>query len=139
LQLASLEDENLPLYLAELKTAFEGFVNRCLNDFLTQEMKEKDFPAVSAQDVVQLMHRLECNILPNIIPNNTRFGIPASLATILNASAMYRVHVLASTDKNVGSEDIYRDIQKLERLTAKALEVSYIQHEFNAWQPETNS
>ncbi len=83
----------------ELKTALERFVTRCWNEFLTIDMKEKQFPPTSAEDVFQLLHRLENDILPNIIPNNTLYGVPASFSAILNASAIYRIYVLSICDK----------------------------------------
>ncbi|HWX20146.1 MAG TPA: hypothetical protein VN578_09615 [Candidatus Binatia bacterium] len=123
-------------HLGQLKVALEGFVARCWNEFLTSNMKDKEFPPVSTEDVFQLLRRLEKDILPNIIPNNTLLGVPASFSAILNASAIYRVHVLSTSDNTSGPDEIYRDIQKVERLTAKALEVSYIQGEFKRWEAD---
>ena len=121
-------------YLGDLKSAFERFASLCWNEFLSPEIKEKQFPPVSAEDVFQLLRRLEKDILPNIIPNNTLLGLPASFPAILNASAIYRIHVLSTGDPTSGADTIYREIQKVERLTAKAMEVSYIQGEFKNWE-----
>ncbi len=74
---------------------------RCWNEFLTTDMKEKEFPAVSPEEVFQLLRRLEMDILPNIIPDNTLLGIPASFSAILNASAIYRIHVLSTSESNL--------------------------------------
>lgn len=117
-------------YLTPLKEGLVRFINRCWSEFLTTDMKDKEFPSVTAEDVFQLIRRLEEDILPNIIPDDTLLGTPASYSAILNASAIYRIHLL-STSK---PEGIYQDIQKVERLTAKALEVSYIQREFRKWE-----
>ncbi len=121
-------------HLKQLKSALEKFITRCWNEFLEADMKDKQFPAVSTEHVFQLLRRLEKDILPNIIPDNTLLGVPASFSSILNASAIYRIHVLSTTDPGSGPNSIYHDIQKVERLTAKAMEVSYIQMEFKSWQ-----
>jgi|ERR1044071_4546979 hypothetical protein len=118
-----------------LKIALQKYVERCWNDFVSQHVKDSQFPAVSAADVFELLRRLENDILPNIIPkNNSLLGEPASFGAILNASAFYRIHALATTDLSAGPDGVYRDVQKVERLTAKALEVSYIQGEFKKWE-----
>ena len=121
-------------HLLELKTALEKYVTRCWNEFLTIDMKDKQFPPTSAEDVYQLLHRLENNILPNIIPNKTLLGVPASFSAILNASAIYRIYVLSICDEILDNGVFFPDIQKVERLTAKALEVSYIQRKFKDWE-----
>jgi hypothetical protein len=117
----------------ELKSALERFLKRCWDEFLSADMKDKIFPAVSPSAVYELLHRLENDILPNIVPDNTLLGNPASFSAILNASAIFRIYVLANSDPSKDPDSIYREIQKVERLTAKALEVSYIQGEFNRW------
>jgi hypothetical protein len=120
-------------HFSQLKAALENFITSCWEDFLSVETKSKHFPDVSPEAVFELLRRLENDILPNIVPDGTLLGIPASFAEILNASAIYRVHLLSRNEAAKDPDDIYREIQKLERLTAKALEVSYMQGEFKAW------
>jgi hypothetical protein len=120
-------------YFVQLQETLKAFVSRCWNDFITKEMKEKQFPPTSTEDVFELLHRLENDILPNIIPDKTLLGKPASFNAILNASAFYRIYMLSTVNSGLGTDTIYRDIQKVERLTAKAFEVSYIQREFENW------
>ncbi len=121
--------------LLELKQSLENFVRRCSKEILFVLRDQKAFDDVSGSQVFELIRRLDADILPNIIPDDTDplLGIPATFATILNASALFRMHVLMVRDGNFNTEEINRQIQKVEQLTAKAFEVSYIQHDFNAW------
>ena len=121
-------------HLAQIKTVLAKYLERCSLEILKPYKILPEFSSVSGEHVSELIQRLDANILPNIIPNGTLLGTPASFATILNASALYRMHVLSNRGADGGSLDINRQIQKVERLTAKALEVSYIQGEFNAWE-----
>jgi hypothetical protein len=132
-------EASIKKHLNDLKAALERFITRTWSEFITHDMKEKQFPGVSAEEVYELLHRLENNLLPNIVPNDTLLGIPASFAAILNASAIYRIFVLSTSDLSLGPDNIYREIQKVERLTAKALEVSYIQKQFKTWEATLNT
>jgi hypothetical protein len=83
-------------------------------------------------DVAKLIDRLDNHIIPNIVPDVSRplLGKPASFASVLTASALLRIQVLASTAQG-SPEDRFKRLRTLERLTAKALEVSFIQHKYN--------
>ena len=135
---ASAIQQALEKKLPELRQSLETFVRRCSAETLSSLQNQPEFAAVSGIHVFELIRRLDADILPNIIPDDTDplLGIPATFATILNASALFRMHVLSTRDGNLGTEEINRQVQKVERLTAKAFEVSYIQHEFNAWKPQ---
>lgn len=119
---------NLPI----LKQALDGFLARCKTEFLPT--LSAAFRSISDREVSELLRRLDNDILPNIIPDGTLLGIPAGFGTILNASALFRISVLLRRKADKGPTAIFRDIQKLERLTAKALEVSYVQKEYKDWQ-----
>ncbi|MBI5386335.1 MAG: hypothetical protein HZA90_16820 [Verrucomicrobia bacterium] len=125
--------------LPDLKQGLRRFVDRCNKEVLTQFQNHPEFSAVSGEQVFELIRRLDADILPNIIPDGTLLGIPASFGTILNASALFRMHVLSARDGgSVGSKEIHRRVQKVEQLTAKALEVSYVQREFRSWESTRN-
>ncbi len=111
--------------LAEIKTALAEFITDC-HDKLQEEFKDK-LPKVSSGNIANLLQRLENDILPNIIPNSTIYGTPAQFQDILNAAAIYRASLLLKSPPPAG---IREDLQKIERLTSKALEVSYIQMKF---------
>lgn len=83
-------------------------------------------------DVAQLIFRLHCGILPNIIPDVSLLGTPAKLQEILMAAAMYRMSTLVGPDNAPDAEPIRSGIRKIERLTSKSLEVSYIQAKYNS-------
>jgi hypothetical protein len=121
-------------HLDELKGGLEKFVERCTSQFPPMVSKIKEFPPVSAKEVFELLRRLEGHILPNIFPDGSLRGTPASFGAVLNAAAIYRICILASAEDVGDPKAIYRAIQMIERLTAKALEVSFIQRDFNAWQ-----
>lgn len=126
-------EEVLALALPELKGALDRFLGRCKSEFLPGLAGDAGEVPVSDEDVSALLKRLEANILPNIVPNGTLLGVPASFATILNASALHRVKVLLKRDPKDGAKKMLDGLQKLERLTAKAFEVSYIQRQYNEW------
>lgn len=87
---------------------------------------------LSGHEVAALLLRLKHHVLPNIVPDDTLLGQPASFVNMLNASAIYRIYILASGDQG-NRREYSRESAIAERLTAKALEVSFIQREFMAW------
>ena len=88
--------------------------------------------SVAVEDIAALLSRLEHDILPNIIPDGTLRGIPSDFAAILNASALFRIQLLAR--KSIGNYKVLSEqTGKIERLTAKAFEVSFVQSEYNKW------
>ena len=119
-----------------LKKSLDGFLARCKKEFIPSCQQRAGFVPVSDDDVSQLLRRLAHDILPNIIPDGSLLGTPATFATILNAAALYRANLLLKRDASKGTEEIYRELQKLERLTTKAFEVSYIQKQFTTWKGE---
>lgn len=119
--------------LADLKTSLDKFLVRCKQEFFPAFQKGAAFEPVSDDDVSALLRRLGHDVLPNIVPDGSLLGIPASFATILNSAALYRANLLLKRDSKKGAEEMHRELQKLERLTAKAFEVSYIQKQFSDW------
>jgi hypothetical protein len=119
--------------LVELKYSLGRFLDRCEHGVVPGYLASGAFASVSDDQVAELLRRLAHDILPNIIPDRTLLGIPASFATILNASALHRVHLLLRRNPSKSTQDVSKELQKLERLTAKAFEVSYVQKEFNQW------
>lgn len=120
-------------YLGQLKEALGEFANSCYNEVLTPFRGMPEFAPVSSTHIFALLQRLDAKILPNIIPvSGSLLGEPASFPAILNASALYRMEVLCK--KQEDPEVCNAEIQKVERLTAKAMEVSYIQKEFKNWE-----
>ncbi len=118
--------------LGPIKTALESFVASS-HDAL-QHWFPNAFTALSASDVAELLERLHNHVLPNIIPMPDRplLGRPADFMSILNACALYRHYILASNSAASFTE-LCKSSSRLERLTAKAFEVSFIQHEYNRW------
>jgi len=123
-----------------LKQFLNKFITRCSAEILASFRSQPEFSPVSGEQVFELIRRLDAGIIPNIIPSTVLkerlLGVPASFATILNASALYRMYLLLTREGALGSEEINLQTQRVERLTAKALEVSYIQHDFNSWRAE---
>ena len=126
---ASLFREVFEAVLPELREKLQGFAKRCEKELLSPVLG--NFPPVRAEDVASLLVRLRHDVLPNIVPDGTLRGVPAQFSTILNASAIYRACLLSQRPADDGPATIDRHLQKVERLTAKALEVTYLQHDYN--------
>ena len=118
-------------HLPDLKSALEEFVADC-NSQIASWFPNLTSESVKPADVAQLLLRLTERVLPNVVPDATLLGRRATFAAILNASALYRLQVLLSSE-NKAAQDVSKQIALIERLTAKAFEVSYIHHEFHSW------
>jgi hypothetical protein len=118
-------------HLVPLKAALEKALTRFKKEILLTFALLPEFAPVSEQDIYELICRLEADILPNIVPDGNLLGRPATFAAVLNACALYRMHVLTTRKPIEGPEPMSIKLSKVDRLTAKALEVSYVQHEFN--------
>jgi hypothetical protein len=121
--------------LSALKSAMEKFLDRCGTDFLPPFKAKPEFAPVSVDKIAALLQRLRNDILPNIAPDGTLLGQRASFSEILNASALYRIVVLQRPAAN--AEEMFSELDKVERLTDKAMEVSYIQRDFQNWQRDS--
>lgn len=71
--------------LSELKAGLDKFLNRCKTEFCPAFQNGEAFVRVSDEEVSALLLRLAHNVLPNIVPDATLLGVPATFATILNA------------------------------------------------------
>jgi len=117
----------LTQHLSGLKTGLEAFAVEC-RSLLVRWCGDSIQPA-STREIAELMRRLECDILPNIVPDGTLLGQPASFPGILSASAFYRLNLLWSGGSGKAAA-LSRRLKLAERLTAKALEVSFVQKAF---------
>ncbi|MCP4704838.1 MAG: hypothetical protein GY865_09535 [candidate division Zixibacteria bacterium] len=127
---AAIIRDAIELQITQIKSSFNNF----LADAAAQlrSWYPSSIVSLSTNDIGELLLRLQHNILPNIIPDGTLRGKPANLASILNASALLRLQLLATGDSK-DQESLARRIGRIERLTAKALEVSFIQDRYNQW------
>jgi hypothetical protein len=137
----SSDSDSLPIQdvlsnnFESIKEAVGKYLEECKT--LLQDWWPDRFKPISTRDLSALLSRLEQSILPNIIRDdrfNTLLGRPASFETILNASALFRMHLLVSRDNDL--TDFPKETDVIERLTAKAFEVSFIQRQFNKWKRE---
>ncbi len=126
-------------HLKLLKIVLGSFLKRCWGELAPLVAKVKEFPPVPGEAVFELLLRLEGDTLPNMVPDGTLLARTASFASILNASAIYRLCVLRDKKNAASTRDVYREVQKIERLTAKALEVSFVQRDFKAWETKMAS
>ena len=122
--------------LPNLRNCFSEFSKDCYSQLLSKERDASVFETISPEEVAKLLARMDADILPNIVPNGTLLGAPASFAAILNAASLFRIMALGLTRSTNGKEAVSHDIQKIERLTAKALEVSYVQKTFREWEKQ---
>jgi hypothetical protein len=117
---------------AQVESSLERFVQEC--QVMISGWYSLPSPAVRTRDVGQLVLRLTAYILPNIVPDGSLLGTPATFTAIITASALVRLRLLARANAD-GQEAFYEELGIIERLTAKALEVSFIQAEYNAALP----
>ncbi len=115
--------------LPQLRDTLRRFAKRYEDEILLP-IRHK-FQPLQADHIASLLVRLHHSVLPNIVPDETLLGVPAQFSTILNASAIYRACLLSQRNGKDGPESIDHKLQKIERLTSKALEVTYIQHDYN--------
>jgi hypothetical protein len=87
---------------------------------------------IDPNKIAELVLRLEMDTPPNIIPNGTLLGEPASFLNILTASSLYRLSLLTAPSPRI-RDDATATVRKVERLANKAIEVSYVQREYNEW------
>ena len=116
--------------LTQIKSAFGKFIADAATQLIS--WYPSNIVNMDTNHVSELLLRLEHNILPNILPDGTLRGKPADFASILSASALLRVQLLVSGN-SADQDSLTRRIGRIERLTAKALEVSFIQRRYNQW------
>jgi hypothetical protein len=126
---AALKD-TLVAHLDELERGLELFLDEQYSE-LSSSLSIKA-PPQRIPDIYQLLLRLENHILPNIVPDNTLLGQCAEFSDILNASALFRMHLLTGGISEL--DNLVADSTRVERLMAKALEVSFIQRQYRTWQ-----
>jgi len=118
-------------HLTLIKECCLSFLGSC-RGYLHDEYGQR-FGRVDPRAVAELLRRLENDIVPNVVPDGTLLGTPADFQTILNASALFRLSMLRDKGGQPDSPSVGEDIRRVERLTEKALEVSYVQHAYRHW------
>lgn len=117
--------------LPEIKEACEEFGTNCWAFLSGKYSHSRDTTMPNA--IYELLSRLENGILPNIIPDGSLLGVPASFQAILLSSALYRMALLLPDGAEVKPQEIRKELRKLEHLTTKAFEATFIQKEFSKW------
>jgi hypothetical protein len=125
----------LNAHLASLKQSLEEFLTECAS--CLQEWFPGFAPAVKPSEVAALLERLQHDILPNIVADGSLLGVCPQFTSILNASALYRLHLLATGNHADAAEQSGR-AGIVERLTAKAFEVTFMQRKYREWSKETS-
>lgn len=120
-------------HLKNIMIICDKFLEQCYK--VLKETYGTKIKYISAHDVYELLLRLENDILPNIVPDGSLLGTPAGFQTILNASSIYRLYILLGGESPGDTKNVSRDVQKVERLTEKALEVAYVQQRFKRKKP----
>jgi hypothetical protein len=121
---AKAVEKALQARLPDVKNALDRFANDC--DVLVKRWCHAIVPSVDSGTVAHLLHRLENHILPNIVPDQSLLGKCAWFPAILVASGLFRLKLLAAGN----SSNSVRETGIVERLTAKALEVTYVHREY---------
>ncbi len=123
----SIEQALLP-HLNEIKKALDGYAVDC--ESLMKEWFRVTDPCVTAHDVAELLLRLDHDILPNIVPDGTLLGTPATFNAVLTASALFQMGLLVRSSCDQQGE-LSRQVGIVQRLMSKALEVSFVQRKYN--------
>ncbi len=136
-QYGSIMEDILTSHLKEIKDAFIRYLGDA--DVLLASW----YPNVintqpNTVEIAKLLLRLQHDIPPNIIPDTSLLGKPASFQSVLNASALCRIHLLVNKDEK-SADELAHLMGKVERLTAKSFEVTYIQQKFNNWENRRTS
>ena len=126
---ADIIKDILNSHIPELKQVLENFTDECLKP--TNKWHPKSGHNVDAAKVAALLLRLEHRILPNIEPDSSLLGKCATFTSILTASALYRLRFLVQGTDN--SKKLSQESGIIDGLTAKALEVTLVHHEYNKW------
>jgi hypothetical protein len=80
------------------------------------------------RDIAALAERVSAGILPNIVPDGTLLGKPADFISILACTTIYRNWLLTSLQPE--GPDLLDELDRVDRFTAKAMEVAYIQERY---------
>jgi hypothetical protein len=131
---ARVLQESLNEHLAETRQTLEGFVRNSAT-YVNQLLSGADVGfSPDAARLAKLILRLEKHVPPNIVPDSSFLGEPAAFADIVLAASLCRMSILSAWPSDPGSQrDRTQNLKRIERLTAKAFEVSYIQREYNRW------
>ncbi|HUN53577.1 MAG TPA: hypothetical protein VMU29_00310 [Smithella sp.] len=125
-------ESTLTKHLTDIKKALIAFLKEA-DKLMFSWYPNVIISKLDTAGIAKLLLRLNHDIPPNIIPDTSLLGIPASFQAVLNASALYRINLLVNKEgKNVS--DLAHCMGKLERLTAKSFEVTYIQQKYIEWE-----
>lgn len=107
-------------------------IKRILQSFIADSKTEFNliYQPIDGRNVAELLRRFIHRILPNIVPDSTLLGKPAEFQDILNACTIHRYIFLHTVTVDSGSQSINKEIQMIERLTEKSLEVSFVQKKY---------
>jgi len=120
--------ETISSNLEIIKKSLKSFISDCKQEFNTI------LQPVDGQNVAELLRRFKHKILPNIIPDSTLLGQPAEFQDILNACTIHRFNFLNKDNIDQVTLSISKEIQMIERLTEKSLEVSFVQKKYKKHQ-----
>jgi len=133
----SIIESVLTSHFSALKEAFEHYLQEA--DALIASWYP--FGTIAQLDTMEIAHlllRLQHDIPPNIIPESDLLGRPADFQAVLNASALCRIHLLVNKEE-LSADVLAQSMSKVERLTAKSFEVTFIQKRFNEWGEDRRS
>lgn len=116
--------------MPSLQETLRRFLRECRTGILDRFADR--FAAVEVRECEELLLRLQHDLPPNIVPDGSLLGTPARFQPILAAAALYRLHLLQSFGDSPTSAAAGQALEKVSRLTSKALEVSYVQQQYNA-------
>ena len=128
-------------YLHEIKREYELFLKEYDEIIRREYAPIIEMTSVNPHNVAELMLRLDKKILPNIIPTPAEplLGTPARFQDILVASSLYRFNLLlkqkSDSDEHI-TKSAFNSLSRVERLTMKAIEASFIQQNFKKWNNE---
>jgi hypothetical protein len=124
----------LVMHFPSITKAISAIAKESYNYF--EHNLQSDMFKPDQQRIYGLLLRLAHQIPPNIIEDASLLGQPADVPSIILAACLYRQKLFADATPKM-YEETKKALSKLDRLTAKAIEATFVQRLYQARRKET--
>jgi len=109
-----------------------------IKEYIIQRCKSKSMvgePAIFWENICSLANkRLENDLPPNIVDDVNGYIKPSPIEAILNSAWLFRLAKIPCFPNSTDDIEDYQNVRnKLDRLTLRALEISYLQRIYDTW------